>query len=211
MRVILASTSPRRRALLALLGLPFDVVIPTCDECMIPGLGAVDSVCYFAQLKTHSVSKDHPDAVVLGSDTLIECEGTVLGKPADLDEARAMLRRLAGRRHQVHTAVTVSCLSLLLDTTQLSTAHIAMKPYDAALHEGYLATGDSLGKAGAYSIQGPGSELIERLEGDFTTVVGLPLRLTAKLLTQVGVELPVDVERLYDLKPYENWAKFAQQ
>jgi septum formation protein len=211
MQVILASTSPRRRALLTLLGVPFDVCVPTCDERMVPGLSAVESVAYFAQAKTHSVSKDHPAAVVLGGDTLIEFEGAPLGKPADLEEARTMLRRLAGRRHEVHTAVTVSCPSLLLETTQLSTAHVAIKPYDPALHERYLATGDSLGKAGAYSIQGPGRELIERLDGDFTTVVGLPLRLTAKLLRQLGIELQADVERLYETTPYENWAEFTQR
>ena len=135
----------------------------------------------------------------------------MLGKPADLDEAREMLRLLAGRRHAVHTAVTIVSLSCRIDRTQLSTAHVWMKPYHAETHERYVATGDGLGKAGAYAVQGPGSVLIERLEGDFPTVVGLPLRLVAGLLAQAGVEVPVDVEQLYETKPYENWAHLAAQ
>jgi septum formation protein len=84
-----------------------------------------------------------------------------------------------------------------------------MKPFDVNVHERYLATEDSLGKAGAYSIQGPGAELIERLEGDFTTVVGFPLRVVARLLAQGGITVAVDVEAVYLRKPYGNWTRFA--
>jgi septum formation protein len=83
-----------------------------------------------------------------------------------------------------------------------------MKPFDVNAHERYLATGDSLGKAGAYSIQGPGAELIERLEGDFTAVVGLPLRVVVRLLAEGGMTLPIDVESVYLRKPYGNWTRF---
>ena len=95
-----------------------------------------------------------------------------------------------------------------MELTQVSTACVWMKPFNAEAHERYLATGDSLGKAGAYSIQGPGSELVERLDGDFTTVVGFPLRLVANLLAQSGVNVPVDIDALYVSKPYGNWASF---
>jgi septum formation protein len=84
-----------------------------------------------------------------------------------------------------------------------------MKPFDVHAHERYLSTEDSLGKAGAYSIQGPGAELIERLEGDFTAVVGFPLRVVARLLVQEGITLQVDVESVYLSKPYGNWTRFA--
>ncbi|HEU4684269.1 MAG TPA: Maf family protein [Nitrospira sp.] len=211
MRLILASTSPRRRSLLSLLGIEFEVCDPGCDEAVIPGLRPEELACHYAQRKAHGVSSKHHDAVVLGSDTLIDLEGSALGKPAHLEEAREMLRRLAGRGHAVHTAVTLSCLSRLTETTQLSTARVWMKAYDASRHEHYLATGDSLGKAGAYSIQGAGAELIERIEGDFTTIVGLPLRLVAKLLREVGVEVPADIEALYAAKPFENWASFSER
>ncbi len=208
MRVVLASTSPRRRDLFALLGIPFEVRTPAFEERVVPGRTGDDLAAGFSQGKAASVAADDPEALVLGSDTLIELEGELLGKPVDLAEARAMLRRMAGRAHLVHTAVTVVCRARPFEATEVSTARVRMKPFDAGAHERYLATGDSLGKAGAYSIQGPGGDLIERLEGDFPTVVGLPLRLVAALLTQAGVTVPVDVERLYATMPYGNWSRF---
>lgn len=164
---------------------------------------------HFASGKAHSVAGHHPEAVILGSDTLIDLSGEVLGKPADLADARSMLRRMAGRDHLVHTAVTLFWPARLIETTQLSTARVRMKDYVAEEHERYLVTGDSIGKAGAYSIQGPGAELVERIEGDFLTVVGFPLRIVAKLLTQVGIIVPVDVETLYAARPYGNWSRFS--
>ena len=84
-----------------------------------------------------------------------------------------------------------------------------MKPFDERRHERYLATGESLGKAGAYSIQGEGCDLINSIDGDFSTVVGLPLRLVAQLLMQAGVRVPVDLDDLYAIKPYANWTRFS--
>lgn len=208
MRVVLASTSPRRRELLSLLGIPFEVRNPICEERLVPGRAAKDLVAQFARNKADSVARQDSEALVLASDTLIQLNGEVLGKPSDLAEARAMLRQMAGREHRVETAVSLSCLARRIEITQVSTARVWMKPFNAEVHERYLATGDSLGKAGAYSIQGPGSELVERLDGDFTTVVGFPLRLVANLLTQAGVTVPVDVEALYVLSSYGNWARF---
>ncbi len=209
MRVVLASTSLRRRELLALLGVPFEVTSPSFEERAVPGRSADDLAVNFAQGKARSVAKDDPEAVVLGSDTLIELDGETLGKPNDVAEARSMLRRMAGRDHVVHTAVTVSCPARRIEKTQLSTARVRMKPFGAEAHERYLATGDSLGKAGAYAIQGPGGALIERLDGDFTAVVGLPLRLVARLLEQAGVMIPADLDAIYREKPYDNWARFT--
>lgn len=209
MRLVLASTSPRRRELLALLGIPFEVRPPLCDEVMAPHRSAAELVADFAAAKALSVAEQEPEALVLASDTLIECDGAPLGKPPDLAQARSMLRRLAGRVHVVMTAVTAVCAVRRLAKTELSSARVWMKPFDANAHERYLATTDSLGKAGAYSIQGAGAELIERLEGDFTAVVGFPLRVVADLLAQGGVTVPVDVDALYAKKPYGNWSRFA--
>jgi septum formation protein len=208
MRVVLASTSPRRRELLLLLGVPFEIRNPIYEEHLVHGRTAKDLVAQFARSKADSVAQHDSEALVLASDTLIQLDGTVLGKPGNLAEARGMLRQIAGRQHRVETAVSLSCLARRIETTQVSTACVWMKPFDALAHERYLSTGDSLGKAGAYSIQGPGSELIERLEGDFTTVVGFPLRLVANLLAQSGVTVPVDIETLYETKPYGNWPRF---
>ena len=209
MRVILASTSPRRRELLALLHIPFEVRPPGCEELMVPHRSAGDLVADFARAKADSVAVQDPEAMVLASDTLIDADEVALGKPRDLAEARTMLRHLAGRDHFVKTAVTAACRTRHFEATEVSTARVWMKPFDVNMHEGYLATQDSLGKAGAYSIQGPGAELIERLEGDFTTVVGFPLRVVARLLAQGGITVPVDVESLYLRKPYGNWTRFA--
>jgi septum formation protein len=208
MRVVLASTSPRRRELLSLLGIPFDITNPLFEERLVPGCAAKDLVAGFARGKANSVARQDSEALVLASDTLIQLGEEVLGKPEDLAEAQGMLRRMSGREHLVQTAVALSCRARRMELTQFSTARVWMKSFNAEAHERYLATGDSLGKAGAYSIQGPGSELVERLDGDFTTVVGFPLRLVANLLAQGGVNVPVDVEALYVATPYENWARF---
>ena len=209
MPLILASTSPRRRELLALLGVPFDVKIPSFEERLVADRPAIEQAQSFAQGKAQSVAKQELEAIVLGSDTLIEVDHDVLGKPADLAEARAMLRRLAGRAHHVHTAVALVCSARAIDTVALSTAVVWMKPFDERRHERYLATGESLGKAGAYSIQGEGGNLVDSIDGDFSTVVGLPLRLVAQLLMQAGVSAPVDLDDLYAIKPYANWTRFS--
>lgn len=208
MPLILASTSPRRHELLALLGIRFEARSPSFEERLVPDRPAIEQVQSFAQGKARSVARQEPEAIVLGSDTVIELDHAVLGKPADLAEARAMLRCLAGRDHQVRTAVALVCSACATDVVALSSAVVRMKPFDERVHEHYLATGESLGKAGAYSIQGEGGDLIDSIDGDFTTVVGLPLRLVARLLTQVGVSVPADLDELYATKPYANWARF---
>ena len=208
MSLILASTSPRRYELLALLGLPFDVKTPSFEERLVADSPAIEQVVSFAQGKARSVAKQEPEAIVLGSDTVIELDHRVLGKPVDLAEARAMLRRLAARDHYVHTAVALVCSASAIDVVGLSTAVVRMKPFNERMHERYLATGESLGKAGAYSIQGQGGDLVDSIHGDFPTVVGLPLRLVVRLLIQAGMRVPIDLDQLYVSKPYANWARF---
>ncbi len=209
MSLILASTSPRRCELLALLGIPFDVKNPSYEERLVVDRAAIEQVQSFAQGKAQSVARQEPEAIVLGSDTVIELDHDILGKPADLADARAMLRRLAGRDHHVHTGISLVCVVRGIEVVALSTAVVRMKPFDERVHEDYLATGESLGKAGAYSIQGKGGKLIDSVGGDFTTVVGLPLRMVAQLLAQAGVKVPVGLDELYAVKPYPNWARFS--
>jgi septum formation protein len=209
MQLILASTSPRRRELLALLNIPFDVRSPSFDEQLSSDQSAIEQVKRFAVGKARSVAVQEPAAIVLGSDTVIELDHHVLGKPADVTQARAMLRRLAGRDHLVHTAVALVSVTRKIELIDLCTATVRMKEYDKPAHERYLGTGESLGKAGAYSIQGQGGELITSIEGDFPTVVGLPLRLVATLLAQASLRIPVEIEVLYATKPYPNWVRFS--
>ena len=209
MQLILASTSPRRSELLALLGLPFEIVAPDFEELPRPGWSPRQQVEYFAREKARSIAITRPAALVLGSDTVIDLNGQMLGKPADLADARAMLAGMAGRSHAVHTAVALCRQTPHHEAAMLVTATVRMKPYDAAAIERYLATQEPMGKAGAYSIQGVGGEFIETISGDFLGIVGLPLRAVATLLAGAGLSVPVDIDALYRDKPYPNWGRFA--
>lgn len=209
MRVILASTSPRRRELLALLGLPFEVQAPSFDERLLPGLPVADLAVEFARGKALAVARLAPDAVVIGSDTLIEIDQEAVGKPETIADARAMLRKLKGRGHRIHSAVAVCVSDRRFEETALSTVQVWMKPFSDADLEAYLASGESIGKAGAYAIQGSGGRLIERIDGDYTAAVGLPLSETAVLLEKCGLSVPTDLRHLYRSRPYANWSRFA--
>lgn len=209
MSIILASTSPRRRELLTLLGVTFEIVPPTAEEVPSPDLSPPDQATQFALDKALSIAHRRPDDLVLGSDTVIEIDGTLLGKPQDLHDAETMLRRLQGRVHQVHTGIALIHDLSKQSVTVVETARVWMTPFTDHELRRYLETRESLGKAGAYSIQGEGARLIEKIEGDYPTVVGLPLWQTANLLEQHGVVLPKSVEEIYRLKPYANWKEFA--
>lgn len=208
MSVILASTSPRRRELLALLGIEFEVVPPAAEEIPSPGLTPREQAKQFALDKALSIARRHPDDLVLGSDTVIEIDGALVGKPRDLDDAESMLRQLRGKSHHVHTAIVLIHETAYVTLVRVETALVRMTPFTDDELRRYLETGESLGKAGAYSIQGEGARFIEKIEGDYPTIVGLPLRQTADLLEQRGVVLPTPVDEIYRLKPYANWKAF---
>ena len=208
MRLILASTSPRRHELLTLLGLPFEVVAPPFVEQIRPHLSAEEQAVEFAAGKAKSCLSSYPDALSLGSDTLIHLGAEVLGKPVDLADAEVMLRRLAGQKHRIVTAVALAGPEPERCDVRLAEVLVTMKSLNEAALAGYLRTGESLGKAGAYSIQGGGAAFIERIEGDFTAAVGLPLRLVVEMLQQQGLSCPVDIEQLYAGRPYPNWDRF---
>ena len=209
MQLVLASSSPRRQELLALLGLSFEVFPSEFQEHPTVGLSPIEQVRRFAREKARSVALVRPQALVLGSDTVIDLDGQLLGKPVDLADARAMLTRLAGRSHHVHTAVALCDRARHIDSVEVATAEVRMKADLEQAYERYLVSEESLGKAGAYAIQGVGGDLVERIAGDYTTVVGLPLRLVAQLLRSAGYPVPVNVEDLYRRKPYANWNRFA--
>jgi septum formation protein len=209
MQLVLASSSPRRRELLALLGLSFEVCSPEFHEHPTVGLSPIEQVRHFAREKAKAVALIRPQAFVLGSDTVIDLDGQLLGKPVDLADARAMLAGLAGRSHQVHTAVAVCSRERNLESVEVATAEVWMKANLAHAYERYLASEESLGKAGAYAIQGLGGDLVERINGDYTTVVGLPLTLAAHLLRSAGYPVSVNVEDLYRRQPYANWNRFS--
>ena len=208
-RLILASTSPRRKDLLALLGLPFHVVPPTADEHALPDETPANHVGRLALLKARSVAHHHPTSLVIGSDTVIDLDGEILGKPADLQEARLMLTRLRGRSHIVHSGVALVREARGIESVAVESVTVWIKHCSDQTLEAYLHTQDSLGKAGAYSIQGKGAHLIEKIEGDYPAVVGLPLRLTAKFLEEAGITIPIRIYNLYQTRPYNNWKDFS--
>lgn len=209
MQLVLASTSSRRRELLALLGLLFEVHPPAFEEHLLASLSPREQVERFALEKARSLADGRPGDFILGSDTVIELDGRLLGKPRDLDEARSMLRDLAGRSHEVHTAVALCNRIRAVESVEVATATVYMRADVGGAIERYLATGESFGKAGAYSIQGAGGDLVEKIEGDFTAVVGLPLMVVARLLGSVGYSIPRNIEEVYRQKPYPNWGRFA--
>ena len=208
MRLILASTSPRRHELLTLLGLPFDVVAPPFVEQVVPNRSAEQQAVEFAAGKAKSCIEQCPDALILGSDTLISLGSEVLGKPANLADAESMLRRMAAQTHKIFTAVALVGPWPEPCEVQIAIVSVSMKPLNEEALSAYLLTGDSLGKAGAYSIQVAGAALIERFAGDYTAAVGLPLRMVAEMLRKRGMACPVDVDQLYVRKPYPNWNRF---
>jgi septum formation protein len=208
MRLILASTSPRRREILALLGLPFDVIQPDFEETLSSQRGIQEEVIEFAFGKAESVARNNPQAMVIGSDTMISLDEAKIGKPRDLSDARAMLCKLAGRTHYIYTSVAIIDGSGGPGLRALEKVTVLMRDFSDAEVEAYLACGESLDKAGAYSIQGEGRQLIASIEGDYLAAVGLPLKAIADYLNDRGIAVALNVDSLYENKSFLNWHSF---
>ena len=193
-RLVLASRSPRRAELLTRAGYRFEVAPADIDERRRDGEAPRELVRRLAREKAAAVAPRHPDAVVLGADTLVVVDGAVLGKPDGAAGAAAMLRRLSGRGHEVLTGVALHAADRCRAGVQSTRVVFrTLSPDDVAR---YVATGESADKAGAYSIQGRASRFVSRIEGSYTNVVGLPIELVDGLLRELagggdpeGVEL----------------------
>jgi septum formation protein len=209
MRLILASTSPRRMDLLALLRIAFTPADPEFAETSCRDRAPMEQARDFALGKAESCRLRFPDSAILGCDTLIEIDGQVWGKPADPGDAQRMLRRLSGRDHFIHTAVALIETGTDRSDSAVETVRVRFKALSETDVRTYVETGESLGKAGAYAIQGRGGELIESIEGDYSAAVGLPLRRVAGMLARAGLVPPLDVESLYRAQPYPNWSRFG--
>ncbi|MGI4829917.1 MAG: Maf family protein [Janthinobacterium lividum] len=183
--LILASASPRRRDLLNQIGLHHTVVPAHIDETRHAGEHAMAYVCRLALEKARTVHALDPQTTVLAADTTVVLDGTVLNKPADLAEADRMLRSLAGRTHHVHTGIAV--VTRKGEWTHVERTAVTMTPMHEDDLAAYLATGDSLDKAGAYGIQGYAGRWVEGIHGDFFNVVGLPLAATVRLLQHAAI------------------------
>ncbi|HSA60194.1 MAG TPA: Maf family protein [bacterium] len=188
----LASTSPRRKDLLSRLKIPFVVVAPPFEETPT-SLPPRDECLLFAEGKAKSAGevlrKTVGEGWVLAADTLISCEGEILGKPRDAEDAFRILKRLAGRTHEVHTAVALLDLKTQrIRRHDVETARVTFRPMSEGEIRAYVDTGEPLGKAGAYAVQGAARRLfIENIEGDEEAVIGLPVALVAKWLKEVGL------------------------
>lgn len=185
-RLVLGSASPRRRELLAGLVPEFTVRPSEIDEHLDPGpLDA--ALASLALRKARAVAAGATDAVVLAADTVVVIDDVVLGKPRDADDARAMLRQLRGREHRVVTAIAVLDATTDRADTAVVTSRVLMARYPDDVIEDYVRSGEPLGKAGAYAIQGRGGALVDGLVGSYSNVVGLPLAETRRLLLAFGI------------------------
>ena len=186
-KLVLASASPRRAAILRAVGWPFDACAVDIDETRRPEENAVVYVERVALVKAEAGAASHPARVVLGADTVVLVENEILGKPRNEDDARRMLKSLRGRWHGVLTGVAlVRSDESRPDGSRRRVAHELTKVRFAAMTEAeiewYLATGEAMGKAGAYAIQGQAARFIEEIKGDYLNIVGLPVRLVYKLM-----------------------------
>ena len=194
--IILASQSPRRRRLLAEMGVPFVVQPSSYDEKLDESRPAEEVAIELSLGKALEVANQNPEATVIGSDTIVGVNGRQMEKPRDIEEARSMLLALAGHESTVSTGIAVVNLDKGIQIVDVATTRVYFKPDSkevAALREQYLATEDWRDKAGGYGIQSGAHVLMDRIEGDYDTVVGLPTRLLAEHLVNIGVDARVVV------------------
>jgi septum formation protein len=187
-KIILASQSPRRKELLTQMGVEFATVPSNFDEYLDDARSPEMVAVELAFGKAMTVARQHPDDIVIGSDTIVTVGGRQLAKAADDNEARQMLRLLSGTHNEVTTGLVVIRLSSNLELKGSDTATVYFRPYSEELVDQYIATGDYKDKAGAYGIQSGAAPLIEYFSGNYDTVLGLPTKLLSGFLSNLGVE-----------------------
>ena len=189
MNLILASQSPRRKELLGLMGHPFTIRVADIDETMDAGKSPYDEVSRVSRLKALAVARED-DEIVIAADTIVVCEGKVLGKPGTEAEAVAMLQLLSGRDHQVMTGCTVVRGEASVTFTEVTDLHF--RSLSQKEIENYVASGEPMDKAGAYGIQGGAALFCERMVGDYYNVMGLPVCRLGQVLKTVAPEVMED-------------------
>ena len=186
MNLILASQSPRRRELLGLTGLDFIVRVADIDETMDPEKAPFDEVARVSRLKAEAVARK-PEDVVIAADTIVVCEGKVLGKPRDEEDAFRILSLLSGRHHEVMTGMTVVRGDEVITHTEVTKIHFReLHPEEV---RAYIASGEPMDKAGAYGIQGGAALFADQMEGDYYNVMGLPVCRLATILRSLGLPI----------------------
>jgi septum formation protein len=186
-KIVLASASPRRKKLLEQLGLKFEVDPSLFPEKVEPGVPPQKLAGIMALAKALAVAGRHPDAIIIAADSFIVIDGRILGKPHTPEEARRMLGELSGRSHAAITGMAVVDTATGKTLSRSTETRVFMKRLTPEEIDAYVRTGEPLDKAGAYAIQGRGAVFIEKIEGDYTNVVGLPLGVLAEALIEFGV------------------------
>ena len=187
-RIVLASRSPRRKEILEKLGLVFEIDPPEIDETPHVGEEPVKYVQRIAAAKADKVALRHEQqCIVIAADTTVALDREIFGQPRDLDEARRMIQKLSKKSHSVHTAVSVRCDGR--SANGYDSASVMMREITPEMLEWYVGTGESMGKAGAYAVQGQGAALVAEVRGEMETVIGLPVWLLTERLARIGVNL----------------------
>ena len=190
--LILASKSPRRKELLKQIGIPFVVVVSDAEEVSGNSWTPAALVVENAKRKARAVAEKYPDSPVLGADTVVSSEGKIFGKPKDKDEARKMLTALSGKMHEVTTGLA------LINRNEIRTTNVTTKVFFDTMTkadiDAYIATDEPMDKAGAYAIQGKAARFIEKIEGSYSNVVGLPLNALIQLSKDLNL-FPLAVSR----------------
>lgn len=191
-RIYLASRSPRRAELLTQIGITFEVLPSDIDESVVDGESPADYVVRLAREKAaaclNALQASGVEVLpILAADTTVSIDGIILGKPENDEEARAMLRRMSGHSHEVHTAIAVATAHGV--ETALSTTHVEMAALSESDIAAYIASGEPHDKAGAYGIQGLAGSFIQHIEGSYSGVMGLPIYETAQLLKRAGIDV----------------------
>lgn len=190
MKIILASASPRRAEILRNAGISFDLHPTDIDETAFPGEAARVMVARLAEAKARAaaaqIGRGGADAIIVGADTTVECQGEILGKPLDAADAREMLGKLSGRTHHVLTGIFLLRLPENAGRSAVETSAVTFAPLSKKEIDAYVSTGEPLGKAGAYAIQGLAGRFISGIEGCYFNVVGLPLARLYTLLRELG-------------------------
>ena len=190
MDIILASSSPRRRQLLADAGYDFRIVEPDADETAPPGMSPTEHAKLLAQRKAHAVASTLDSGLVIGADTVVACSDEIIGKPDDAAHAAQILSRLSGTRHAVITAVCLIDAATGEERCDADTTFIQMRNVPRQAIDAYVATGECFGKAGAYAIQETADAFIDHIEGSFSNVVGLPMELLGRMLRDFAAAEP---------------------
>ena len=186
-QIILASGSPRRKDLLTQMGITFEVIPSDFDEHLDDSRAPEEVAKELGLGKALAVAKKYPEAIVIGSDSIVTVDGKQLEKPVDINDARETHKLLAGKCNIVSCSIAIVCVAEHLQMVDVENSYVFFKPYDEAADEGYLATGDWADKAGGYGLQNGADVFVDHVEGEYDTVLGLPTKPLAAMLNQIGI------------------------